>query len=220
MWHVSFPLGVRRFRDGLALPDYARYRRGRRLALPARARRRQGQPDAGPSPTATPSYDAARRRDGGAARPGLGPRFQRLQPRPGSASRGVTRQRGVRPQRLQHPRRHPAPRPGRPAGAARDLLRAERRPARPVHRGDHRTSFAAPTLVRRADRPRGVAVRRLVQGRRGRGTTSAAATSPTTRAICWPSAGQVNFDKAFRDAASWLAAERGVPVCLRRPRSR
>ena len=36
------------------------------------------------------------------------------------------------------------------------------------------------------------------------GTTNAAATSPTTRAICWPSAGQVNFDKAFRDAASWL----------------
>ena len=48
---------------------------------------------------------------------------------------------------------------------ARHLLRAERRPARPVHRPDHRVHPRARHLRCRADRPPGVAVRRLVQGR-------------------------------------------------------
>ena len=39
---------------------------------------------------------------------------------------------------------------------------------------------------------------------RASGTISAAATSPTTRATCWPSVRQANFDKAFRDATAWL----------------
>ena len=52
-------------------------------------------------------------------------------------------------------------------------------------------------VQRRADRPPGLAVRRLVQGRARMGRRSADATSPTIRATCWPSAHKSTSTRHF-----------------------
>ena len=114
------------------------------------------------------------------------------------------RQRGVRAQRVQHPRRHPAPRPGRPGGARRHLLRADRDPARPVHRNSPSSSFAGP------DTSDGVQIDHLVsladawyKGAREWDDQRRLDFANDPRNLLAVSA-KANFDKAFRDAASWL----------------
>ena len=124
--------------------------------------------------TGGPPPSAPRRRPHPTTTP-RGRSWRRFRSRAGTANRLLAlpvrrtlerrRQRGVRPQRLQYPRRHPAPRPhatGR-AGRAPATHRAVSCSTRtPVSRSP---SFAARTPRRRPDRSRRLAVGRLVQGR-------------------------------------------------------
>ena len=128
------------------------------------------------------------------------------------------RQRRVRSQRVQHPRRHPAPRPGRPGGAARHLLRQTRNPTRPVQRERPSPSSAdrtPPTRWRsttwcRWPTPgtKGARVGRPTSARLRQRPRNLLAVSP-----------KANFDKAFRDAASWLPPNRRSGA-IRRPSGR
>ena len=132
----------------------------------------------------TPNFDTARAQLAALPVRGLGPGpgFSALALRQGLERR---RQRRVRPQRLQHPRRHPAPRPHRPGGAPGHLLRPERVLHDPT-RGRHFIRARPRYVEQHRDRPRGVVGRRLGTRARGPGIHSADSTSPTTRATCSP----------------------------------
>ena len=140
-----------------------------------------------------------RRREGaagGAARQGMGS-ADRLLPLPVRRTLERRRQRRVRPQRLQHPRRHPASRPHRPRSAARHLLCPKRCPDRPVHRLSRSPSSAAPRPPRRCRSTTWFRCRMPGTRVPASGTTSAAAISPTIRATCWPSAQKPTSTRLF-----------------------
>ena len=134
-------------------------------------------------------------------RRGQGPRAEdRL--RPGHVRLGLG---GHRPQRLRHPQRHPA----------RDLTGETFKPGThgcvvltgtlPTRTPAARSpSCAAGTSRRRADRPRGRAVRRLAEGRAAAGRRHAATAFANDPLNLLAVDGPLNMPKGDGDAATWL----------------
>ena len=153
---------------------------------------------------------------GATAREGLGPPH-RLRPLPLRRSVERRRQRRIRPQRLQHPRRHPASRPRRPRRATRHLY-AQSGVCTTCTPASRRRSSAAP-----ARQP--VQIDHLVslsdawyKGAREGDPQRRRDFANDPRNLLAVGA-QVNFDKAFRDATAWLPPN-GLPLRVRRPPDR